>query len=87
MPKTKKKTTFYVVDDNPLVIEMMSKLLKAAGYSVKTSNVSIDAINDIAKVKPDCVISDLMMPGVDGLQLCKEVRGHKDLKNTKFIKI
>lgn len=85
MPKKKKKTTCYVVDDDPIAIETMGALLKSAGYSVKTSTESAGVIDDIARIKPDCVISDLMMPGVDGLRLCMNVRGHKDLKHTKFI--
>ena len=84
MPKKKKKSC-YLVDDDPVVVETMTALLKSAGHSVTSSTVSAGIINDIAKKKPDCVIADLMMPEVDGLQLCKQVRGHRDLKNTKFI--
>ncbi|MCH9051359.1 MAG: response regulator, partial [Proteobacteria bacterium] len=80
-----KKPTCYIVDDDPIVLKTMAGLLKGAGYTVNVNTESTDAINDIAKKKPDFVISDLMMPGVDGLQLCKEVRTHKDLKDTKFI--
>ncbi|HJO75543.1 MAG TPA: response regulator [Rhodospirillales bacterium] len=85
MAKKKKKISFYVVDDDPIVLEVMAKLLKGAGYSVTTSTESADVITDIARKKPDCVISDLMMPEVDGLQLCQQVLGHKGLKNIKFI--
>ena len=81
----KKKQTCYVVDDDPIVLETMAELLKGAGYTVNVNSESTDVIKDIAKKKPDFVISDLMMPGLDGLQLCKEVRTHKDLKDTKFI--
>ncbi|NQV82743.1 MAG: response regulator [Rhodospirillales bacterium] len=85
MVKSKKKTSFYIVDDDPIVVKLMEALLKDAGFSVTTSTDSSEAIHDIARKKPDCVIGDLMMPEVDGLMLCKQVLGHKDLKNTKFI--
>lgn len=85
MAKKKKKTSFYVVDDDPIVLKTMATLLKSAGYTVTTSTDSSEVISDIARKKPDCVISDLMMPEVDGLQLCQQVLGHKGLKNTKFI--
>jgi phosphoribosyl 1,2-cyclic phosphodiesterase len=81
----KKKLSFYLVDDDPVVLEAMAKLLKDAGNSVTTSHKSAGILGDIARKKPDCVISDLMMPEVDGLQLCAAVRAHKALKNTKFI--
>lgn len=81
----KKKLSFYLVDDDSRALAAMSKLLKGAGHSVITSQTSAGIIADIGRKKPDCVISDLMMPEVDGLQLCAEVRKHKALKNTKFI--
>jgi len=81
----KKKPSIYVVDDDPVVLEAMAALLRAAGCKVDTSRESAGVIADIAKKKPDCVVSDLMMPEVDGLQLCKQVQKHKDLKHTKFI--
>ena len=80
-----KKKSFYVVDDDPVVLEAMGALLKGQGHSVTTSTESAGIITDIAKKRPDCVIGDLMMPEVDGLQLYKQVRDHKDLKKTKFI--
>lgn len=83
MPK--KKAKFYVVDDDPTALKSMAELLKKAGYSVTVSAPSAGIITDIARKKPDCVISDLMMPEVDGLKLCKQVRGHKGLKTTRFI--
>lgn len=85
MARKKKKTSFYVVDDDPIVLEIMAKLLKGAGHTVTTSTESAGVITDIAHKKPDCVISDLMMPEVDGLQLCQQVLSHKGLKNIKFI--
>ena len=81
----KKKKSFYIVDDDPVVLEAMKVLLKGQGHSVTASTKSADIITDITKKRPDCVISDLMMPEVDGLQLCKQVRDHKNLKKTKFI--
>jgi phosphoribosyl 1,2-cyclic phosphodiesterase/CheY-like chemotaxis protein len=81
----KKKPSCYIVDDDPDVLKVMASLLKGAGFSVTTSTQSADVITDIVREKPDCVIADLMMPEVDGLQLCKMVIEHKGLKKTRFI--
>ncbi len=76
----KKKPRSYNHDDDADVLKVMASLLKGAGFSVTTSTKSADVITDIARKKPDCVIGDLMMPEVDGLQLCKMVIDHKALK-------
>ncbi len=81
----KKKLSFYLVDDDPDVLKAMEKLLKDDGNAVTVSRKSAGILGDIVRKKPDCVISDLMMPEVDGLQLCAAVRGHKALKHTKFV--
>ena len=81
----KKKPSCYIVDDDPDVLKVMASLLKGAGFSVTTSTQSADVITDIVREKPDCVIADLMMPEVDGLQLCKMVIEHKGLKKSSFI--
>ena len=59
----KKKSSCYVVDDDPIVLETMAGLLKGAGYTVTTNTESTDAVNDIAKKKPDFVISRRRVAG------------------------
>ncbi len=81
----KNNPSCYIVDDDPFAVETMTVLLKDAGFSVTSSTKSTGIINGIAKKKPDVVLGDIMMPGVDGFQLCKQVREHKGLKKTKFI--
>jgi len=58
MAKSKKKTSVYIVDDDPIVLKLMVALLKEAGYSVLSSTDSSEVITDIARKKPDCVIGD-----------------------------
>jgi len=81
----KNNPSCYIVDDDPSAVETMTMLLKDAGFSVTSSTKSTGIIDGIAKKKPDVVLGDIMMPGVDGFQLCKQVREHKGLKKTKFI--
>ncbi len=83
----KNKYRIFVVDDDPLAVKVMTILLEKAGHAVSSTIESKSAFDMILEVKPDCVICDLMMPEVDGLQLCKMVIEHPDLSETKFIMV
>ena len=74
-----------IVDEDPIKIKLMTKLLEADGHKVTSTSNSKEAFEKINKLKPDCVISALMMPGVDGLQLCKKIKEAPELKNIRFI--
>ncbi|MEE8393662.1 MAG: response regulator [Rhodospirillales bacterium] len=82
-----KKLRFYIVDDDPDSIEIMTELLKAEGHSVDSNTDSAKAISEIAELKPDCVLTDIMMPGIDGLELCKRLRKDPGLEATKILVI
>jgi phosphoribosyl 1,2-cyclic phosphodiesterase/CheY-like chemotaxis protein len=85
MIKKNKRTSVYIIDEDPIALKRMADLLKKEGCSVTTSNDSSQVFNDIVRKKPDFVIAEMMMPEVDGLSLCKQVLKHKKLRNTKFI--
>jgi len=81
------KLNFYVVDDDPEMVEYMAALLRDAGHDVTTSTDSIAALAEIKASKPDCVLFDLMMPGMDGMELCQNLRADPGLTTTKLIVI
>ena len=62
------------VDDDPAITELLSMLLQTQGFEVFTANSGEDGIKKIRDKSLHIVILDLMMPGVDGWQVCKEVR-------------
>jgi DNA-binding response OmpR family regulator len=62
------------VDDDPAITELLSMLLQTQGFEVFTSNSGEDGIKKIRDKSLHIVILDLMMPGVDGWQVCKTVR-------------
>jgi len=82
-----KKHSIFVVDDDPASVELVESLLADVGHDVVSSTDSSSAREAIIDLKPDCVIADLMMPKVDGLQLCQYVRDTEELNGTKFIMI
>ncbi|MBA4380433.1 MAG: hypothetical protein C0393_07140 [Anaerolinea sp.] len=62
------------IDDDPAMTELLTLLLKRRGFEVFTANTGEDGIRMIRAIIPDVVILDLMMPGVDGWQVCARVR-------------
>ena len=77
--------SFYVVDDDSVIIELVGSLLRGAGYAVKCNLSSKDALRDIIEQQPDCVLLDIMMPELDGLELCRKLRESQALVNTRII--
>jgi two-component system response regulator AtoC len=69
-----KKVKILVVDDEIVVRESLSDWLKDAGYQVFTAESGYEALEMIEKEKPGIMIADLMMPGMDGIELMKKAR-------------
>lgn len=63
-----------VIDDDSAVTDLLSLLLKSNGFEVAATNNSTDGLTMIRDISPDVVILDLMMPEMDGWQICKAVR-------------
>jgi DNA-binding response OmpR family regulator len=63
-----------VIDDEENVCELITLYFERAGYEVVTSPDGSEATDLIRSQKPDLVILDLMLPGIDGLEVCKEIR-------------
>ena len=63
-----------VVDDNPDVIMVMRELLRSNGYDVVSVSSAEEASEEIERQMPDLVISDVIMPGKSGFELCRELK-------------
>jgi two-component system, OmpR family, alkaline phosphatase synthesis response regulator PhoP len=71
-----------LVDDEPDILEFVGYNIKKEGYSLLTSNNGRDAIELARKELPHLVILDIMMPGMDGIEVCTELRKIPELKQT-----
>lgn len=67
-------TKVLVIDDDVAITDLMSMLLKTHGFDVSTTNNGADGVNLVKEKSPHVVILDLMMPDMDGWQVCKAVR-------------
>src|SRR5881394_745710 len=64
-----------VVDDQRSNVEMLAGVLKARGYTVHTALDGQQALELVREIHPDLVLSDILMPNVDGYDLCRRLRG------------
>lgn len=63
-----------VVDDDPSVREALALVLDLNGFEVTTAIDGREAIRTLAIESPDAVILDVLMPGLDGLEVCRRIR-------------
>jgi len=63
-----------VVDDDPTVSDVVRRYLEQAGCEVRLAADGADGLAAIAAQRPDLVVLDLMMPGIDGLEVCRRLR-------------
>lgn len=68
-----------VIDDDSAVTDLLTLLLKSNGFEVSATNNSADGLSMIREISPDVVILDLMMPEMDGWQICKSVREYSQV--------
>mgnify|MGYP001592490019 FL=1 len=74
-----------LVDDEQDIIEFLGYNLTKEGYNVTTTTNGKEAIEIAKKIKPDLIILDVMMPEMDGIETCQEIRQIEELKNTLII--
>jgi two-component system alkaline phosphatase synthesis response regulator PhoP len=63
-----------VIDDEPKIVEICRDYLKAAGYEVASAEDGLSGLAAIRRERPDLIVLDLMLPGMDGLELCRQLR-------------
>src|SRR5262245_50031226 len=74
-----------VVDDDALVLRSLGRLLQSAGYAVRTFSSSQDFLEHYSNGTPGCVVMDLSMPGLDGLELQQALAKRVDAQPVIFI--
>ncbi len=75
----------YIIDDDPIILQLLSQLVADAGHEVTATETSESALDEVLASRPDFVLVDIMMPGLDGLGFCRQVREHAELAATKVI--
>jgi CheY-like chemotaxis protein len=77
--------TILVVDDEQPVVDLLTDMLEDEGHTVVSAYNGRIALELVAHQQPDLIISDVMMPFVDGIQLCRRLREEHDAKSLPVI--
>lgn len=79
------KQKILIVDDEPDILELIEYNLKKEGYTVFTANNGLEAIQMAKKNTPDLIILDIMMPKLDGIETCRQLRAMPEFKTTFMV--
>src|SRR5881409_3896370 len=71
---TSEKSRVLVVDDEPQITRVLRTVLSSQGYQVRVAAEGESALSSFAEWRPELVITDLYMPHMDGVELCKRIR-------------
>jgi len=78
----KNDITILLVDDEPDILEIVGYNLSSEGYTVVTAENGVKAVKLAKKKKPDLIILDVMMPEMDGIEACEQIRKIPELQHT-----
>ena len=68
------KTRLLIVEDEPTLLETLKYRLERQGYDVVTAKDGVQALSTARDGRPDLVILDVMLPGLDGFEVCRILR-------------
>ncbi len=76
-----------VIEDNPLNLKLINMILRK--FDVESLNITDgnDAIQRLPFIKPDIILCDIQLPGVDGIGILNFIRSHEDLRSAKVVAI
>lgn len=77
----------FIIDDDPDMLALMQALLGQAGHDVEACMAASFGLSEMADMRPDVVLTDLVMAEMDGLELITEIKSREDLKKVHVIMV
>jgi DNA-binding response OmpR family regulator len=74
-----------VVDDDPRLLHIVEMYLSIEGYDVVTAENGEDGLKEVEAARPDLVILDIMMPGMDGIEACRRIRTNAETHSVPVV--
>ncbi len=78
-------TTVLVVEDTPSEMALITSFLKDAGYSVIAATDAKEALEKVTQYKPDVVVTDVVMPGMSGFELCRSLKKNPETEKLPIV--
>lgn len=85
MSKEPGKIKVLVVDDEPNIIISLDFLIRKAGYELFIARNGVEALETVRAYLPDIVLLDIMMPDVDGLEVCRIIKSDPELQHIHIV--
>ena len=79
------KYNFLAVDDIPLNLVLVQKMLSRFNFQLRTATSGQQALDAVAEKKPDLILLDLMMPGIDGFEVIRRLRENPATANIQIV--
>jgi len=79
------KGDVFVVDDNPNNLALLAGILRAAGYKVRAANDGRRALQMVRALEPEIIMLDISMPGMDGFEVCRQIKEDEGLRDIPVI--
>lgn len=79
--------TVYIVDDDPDIVLIYKKFLEKNGYNVKYDYSGIEFLKNVEKEKPDIILLDIMMPEMDGYEVCERLKSNPKTRKIPVISV
>ena len=76
-----------IVDDNPSNLKLLRVLLSGEGFEVRTANNASEALQALQAAKPDLILTDIQMPGMDGLDLTRRLKADPATRSIPVVAI
>lgn len=85
MPENENPFLILIVDDEDIIRSLLRLTLVRAGYDVVEAGSGAEGVSKVQEQKPDLVLLDVMMPGMDGFAVCQQLRQDSDLDDIPII--
>ncbi|WJI24065.1 response regulator [Thermosynechococcus sp. B0] len=78
-------TTVLVVEDTPSEMALITSFLKDSGYNVIAATDAKEALEKVTQYKPDVVVTDVVMPGMSGFELCRSLKKNPETEKLPIV--
>lgn len=77
--------TILAVDDTPANLDVLAEMLETAGFEISAATTGEQALQVVSAVKPDLILLDVMMPGIDGFETCRRLKALEEMEDVPVI--